>query len=455
MAEENSTPAPDQNSAENPATSGAPRPDTNAKAVPNPVPPFQADAFLSGKKGDKARVETAKAMPPQIIKRGGVGFFTAFLMSTVAAGAGAYLALFAGARPDLLQKTGIAAYVPQPPKAPSLGASSDNLEPLVARVSALEAELLTLQTKLVGGVATPDTGVMPGSAAPAPAAPANSANPATAPVSSPLGVTADTVAVTRELAGVSGRVTAIETRLAALDPTGAGGAIIAGLQADIAGLRAIIGTLQQQAAAAPSPVVTFAVISLAEAANRPGPFLTELDSVRAAMPGVPEVTALDGFARTGVATRTLLQERFTALQVAGAAQASAAAPVQKDTGVMAWFKGLFDGMVKVQTAPDGAGSGADAVLTRAKAKLDQGDLAGSADELATIPTPSVLVTDWASAARKRLALESAISAVRGAVGRAPTIPAAVAAPAATSAPAATAPLPPPPVPVTKSEGPTP
>jgi hypothetical protein len=45
----------------------------------------------------------------------------------------------------------------------------------------------------------------------------------------------DTAALDGELKGVSGRVTAIETRLAALDPTGAGGAISASLQAEIAG----------------------------------------------------------------------------------------------------------------------------------------------------------------------------------------------------------------------------
>jgi hypothetical protein len=420
------------------------------------APTFEPDSFLAGKTSDTKKQETQKSVAPQIVKRGGVGFITAFLMSSVAAGAGAYLALLAGSRPDLLQKAGIAAFVPAPPAAPSLGTSANNIQPLVARIAAVEGELLALKTRLEG---TNPAGALPAGPLPPGSGIANSAppaptdgttpTPATPVVPAPV-VSADTGAMKSELQGMSGRLTAIETRLAALDPTGAGGAIVAGLQADIAGLKAIVTTLQQQAATAPSPAATFAVVNLAEAANRSGPFMIEYETVRAAMPGVPEVAALEPFARTGVPTRQLLQERFATLQSAEAAEAAAIAASQKETGIVAWIRSLMSDMVKVQPAPTVNGTGSTAVLTRAKAKLDQGDLAGCVSEMATIPKPSTAVTEWTDSARKRLDLESRISAVRGAVGRAPATPALAppAAPIANSnVPSATPPLPPPPAPV--------
>ncbi len=445
------------NEKSNPTENSAPTPDSifdptlEPEPAPEPASAFKADEFLAVKPSQAAHIDppkpTAKAAAPQIVKRGGIGFFTALLMSSAAAAGGAYLALFVGSRPDLVQKAGLTAFVPAPKQAASLGITPRNLEPLLARVSAVEAELLALKTRLGGGASRQ-----------APAEPlTNSITATTAPVvaAPPIVPALDAGAVKGELAGMSGRLTAIETRLAALDPTGAGGAIVAGLQADIAGLKAIVATLQQQAAAAPSPAVTFAVVNLAEAANRPGPFMIELDSVRAAMPNVPEVLALEPYARTGVPTRELLQERFAGL---ASAVSTAQTPATKDTSILAWFKGLFSNMVTVQSAPDANGTGNVAILGRAKTKLDQGDFAGSLDEVATISAPPASVTEWVSAGRKRLELESRISAVRGAVGRAPatTAPliAQVPAPAPTPPPAPRA-LAAPPVPVVVTQGPKP
>jgi hypothetical protein len=440
MADEKLTPSPASAPINDPSLDALLTPE----AKPETKPAFKADDFLAGKKTQPSRSEAIKSTPPQVVKRGGIGFFTAFLMSGVAAGAGAYLALFAGSRPDLLQKAGIAKFVPQPPAAPSLGTNAGNIEPLVARVSAVEAELLALKSRLDSAGTAP--------AIPSPLSPATgNAPPTTAPTTAlatpPSTALADVGVMKGELAGISGRLTALETRLAALDPTGAGGAIVAGLQADIAGLKSIVGTLQQQAATAPSPAVTFAVVNLAEAASRPGPFMVELDTLRAAMPNTPEVSALEPFARTGVPTRELLQERFAGLAPALAASQVAA---KKEGGVLAWFKSLFAGMIKVQSAPNATGTAQTDVLARAKTKLDQGDLAGSLDEVASIPSAPVLVTEWVAAGRKRLELESRISAVRSAVGRAPILAAPILPPSAAIAPTAPTPLPAPPVPIAKS-----
>jgi hypothetical protein len=435
MAEETPTPTPQSD------------PLTTAGDKPAVVPTFQADDFLAGKKvksaGAKANLAQpsaepspssasssvdstprAREKPPQMVKRGGVSFMTALFMSALATAGGAYLALFVQARPDVLKQAGIGQFLPQVPQGPTAASSAIGMEPLTQRVAAIEAQLAALQGRVDGLATKPDdqpipqqgpSTPLPSSAAPNAVPPAST--PPAAPSAAPAGaVVADVGLLKSELAGIGGRVTAIETRLAALDPTGAGGAVIAGLQADIASLKATITALQQQVAATPSPAVTMAVVNLAEAAGRSGPFLTEFETLRAAMGSVPEVAALEGFARTGVPTRTMLQERFSTL---GPAIAAAAQSSQKEAGLVVWFRSLMSSMITVKPAPNANGKGGDDVLARAKTKLDQGDLSGCADDLVSIENPPVPVTEWIASARKRIDLESRLSAVRGVASRVP------------------------------------
>jgi hypothetical protein len=435
MAEETPTPTPQSD------------PISTAGDKPAVVPTFQADDFLAGKKvksaGTKANLAQpsaepspslasssvdstprAREKPPQMIKRGGVSFMTALFMSALATAGGAYLALFVQARPDVLKQAGIGQFLPQVTQGPTAASSAIGMEPLTQRVATIEAQLAALQGRVDGLATKPDDQRVPqqgpstpssGSAAPNAVPPAST--PPAAPSAAPAGaVVADVGLLKSELAGIGGRVTAIETRLAALDPTGAGGAVIAGLQADIASLKATITALQQQVAATPSPAVTMAVVNLAEAAGRSGPFLTEFETLRAAMGSVPEVAALEGFARTGVPTRTMLQERFSTL---GPAITAAAQSSQKEAGLVVWFRSLMSSMITVKPAPNANGKGGDDVLARAKTKLDQGDLSGCADDLVSIENPPAPVTEWIASARKRIDLESRLSAVRGVASRVP------------------------------------
>jgi hypothetical protein len=290
---------------------------------------------------------------------------------------------------------------------------------VAARLAALEGRV----TRLEGPKPAPQAAAPVDPTAPAPAPPV------------------DTAALDGELKGVSGRVTAIETRLAALDPTGAGGAIIASLQAEIAGLKIMVQTLQSQAAQAPSPGVTFAVINLVEAASRPGPFWPEFETIRAALPGLPEVAALEDFARKGVPTRTLLQERFAALEPAIVASDRAA---QKESGFWGWIKGFFADLVRVEKVADVNGTSAQSSLLRAKVKLDQGDLAAAVEEVKAISPAPAVAAEWIEGAQNRLTLESRLAAVRGAVERGTRVPPPQ-APAAISAPVGIIPASPGPV----------
>ncbi|MEN9874247.1 MAG: hypothetical protein RL186_1144 [Pseudomonadota bacterium] len=361
---------------------------------PPPAPVHEAPSSPTWESGDVAA--------PAPIKRGGIGLLTALFLSSCAAVGGAYLSLFVQARPDVMRQVGIAPYLPvlgAVPQAPIAQPDPQIVAALKERVDALEAKL----TARAPAVTTPQT---------PPAVPAQTKETAPPVAAQPVGP--DTGGLSAQLQGVAGRVTAIETRLAALDPTGAGGAILAGLQADIAALKALVSGLQQQAASAPSPAVSFALVNVAEAANRSGPFMVEFETLRAALPNLAEVAALEPFARTGVPTRSLLQERFATLAPALAATQAAD---RKESGLVAWFRGVLSDLIKVQPAPNAAGSGSEAAMMRAKLKLDQGDLSGSADELATILGPPPQVTQWISQVRQRLELEGRISAVRAAAAR--------------------------------------
>ena len=412
-----------------------PEPKVEKKPVSDPFLDAQLRAVGSGNASAKASEPSASSpvFPSSTpttpsVRRGGVGLFTVLIFSTAAACGGAVLALVALGQPGLMKQVGLGQLVAQSQTGPSL--AGQQMAAVAARLAALEGRVSRLE------------GPKPATTA-APTGPVDPAAPTPAPL-------VDTAALDGELKGVSGRVTAIETRLAALDPTGAGGAIIASLQAEIAGLKIMVQTLQSQAAQAPSPGVTFAVINLVEAASRPGPFWPEFETVRAALPGLPEVAALEDFARNGVPTRTLLQERFAALEPAIVASDRAA---QKESGFWGWIKGFFADLVRVEKVADVNGTSAQSSLLRAKVKLDQGDLAAAVEEVKAISPAPAIAAEWIEGAQNRLALESRLAAVRGAVERgtrappppqAPTVP-APAQPAATNAPVGIIPAAPGPV----------
>ncbi|MCZ8210240.1 MAG: hypothetical protein O9270_18845 [Aquidulcibacter sp.] len=381
-------------------STATPEPKAEPRPVSDPFLDAQLRAVGSGPTKTTEFSGSAPAFPTSTtdsasVKRGGVGLVTVLIFSTAAACGGAVLALAALSQPALMKQVGLGQLVAQGQADP--GQAGAQMAAVAARLAALEGRVSRLE------------GPKPA----AKAAPSGLVDPA-APAAAPPAPIVDTATLDGELKGVSGRVTAIETRLAALDPTGAGGAIIASLQAEIAGLKIMVQTLQSQAAQAPSPGVTFAVINLVEAASRPGPFWPEFETVRAALPGVAEVTALEDFARKGVPTRTLLQERFSALEPAIVASDRAA---QKESGFWGWIKGFFADLVRVEKVADVNGTSAQSSLLRAKVKLDQGDLAAAVEEVKAISPAPTVVAEWIEGAQNRLTLESRLAAVRGAVER--------------------------------------
>ncbi len=361
---------------------------------------------------------------PQIIRRGGIGLLTATFMSCIAALGGAYLSLFIQARPDIAQGLRIAPFLPKPTG-----------ERNIAEIAAIKAEIAAIQAHInaEGRELNPKIEEQSNIAAPNPAGANSPQNPNTAnnvdnkntqpalqnTTPAPAAIAAAQSAISLEplradMAGLSGRLTAIETRLAALDPTGTGGAIIAALQTEIATLKVTVEDLQTKISRTPSPSTTFAVISLAEAANRNGSFMPEFEAVRAALPFLPEVAALEPLARKGAPTRNLLAEKFTALMpIVSATDIKA----KEEKGLVGWFRSLFAKMIKVKVNEETNPNAPSVVIARAKAKLDSGELAAAVDEARLIQNPPKELVDWINSANDRLLIESRISALRGAIER--------------------------------------
>lgn len=368
------------------------------------------------------RATSGKADRPA---RAGMGFGGVFVMSALAAAGGAGLALTAPAIPQ------IAAYLPKPPAAAPL--------PAVAALEAEQAALRDALDALTARVAALETAspAMPAAPSQDPAAPATPGADAPAAPTIP-----GAVAAQADLEALVARVASLETRLAALDPTGAGGQVIAGLQADIAALKATVDVMRATAAAqptGPSSAAAFAGLALADAAARPGPFPAEWEQARIAAPDDPAVAALADLAKRGAPTPAQLAERFVAVR--SEISAAVATEAQAD-GFMGWIQQLFARLFTVRSTAGATGNGPDALAARAQAKLAQGDLAGAVSDVEALTGPAESVAaDWLARARDRLAIDRYAAAARIALQtqpqRAPAAPPAVAiAPANPAAPAA-------------------
>ncbi len=355
--------------------------------------------------------ETSTNSSP-IIKRGGIGFGTALILSLFSVVGGAYSALYINAHPERLQKIGLGAIIP---KAQSIDfAQIEAMKADIANIKAhIEKETKHSNQAIPNNLTQPNTELKPGenlAQTPNTQTPNSLANNPPQALPAP-NFTAEFAPIKAEMAGLSGRLTAIETRLAALDPTGTGGAVIAALQTEIATLKVTLSDLSGKVSATPSPAVTFAVISLAEAANQNGAFIPEFESVRAALPNLPEVAALEQLSKTGAPNRNSLAESFSLLEAT-----IADTKPKEEKGFLAWFKNFFAKAFKVDVKSKDK-NGPEQIFARAKIKLNQGDLSGAINDLRSLQSPSPEIMDWIASADKRVDIEAKIAALRGALER--------------------------------------
>lgn len=415
----------------------------------SPAPdPFAAAAERARAKGASLNASSGPArasslaVEPAPVRRGGggAGILGLVVMGVLAAAGGAVGGAVLVSQPHLTRQLGLTPVV--------AAADTDLIRRLTAAetdIGTLRQQIARLEARLPGGAATAPAATPPatrptGGASPAPAG-VTTAPTATAPPPSPAGTPPQPAAtpaapvdlgpLRAELAGLAGRITAMETRLAALDPTGAGGAVIASLQTDIATLKVLVDQLQSRTSAAPAPGLTMAVLALTEASNGSAAFMPEFEAIRAAAPDLPGLAALEPLARTGVPTRTQLEQRFATLQPAVDAMVLEA---ESEGGIAGWFRRLMASLVRVERTDIAEGTGPKAALARAKQRMEEGDLAAALREVDTIVPMPDPVRSWANGARARLELEARLAALRVAAQR----PQGAAAPAPVASPAAAA-----------------
>ena len=197
-------------------------------------------------------------------------------------------------------------------------------------------------------------------------------------------------------------VAALERRLAGLearDGTAEAGAAADRALAELAALRDAVAGLAREEGGA----VKLAAARLRFAVDSGAPFNEELEALRAA--GGPGFGAWTARAEQGLPTKAALARQFKELARARTVRPDGATGTPWLDDVI----GRLSDVVSVRrVATDLPGDGADAVLGRAEAHIEQGDLAAAAAELGgDLPAP---FDGWRLAARARLAADAELEA---------------------------------------------
>ncbi len=199
----------------------------------------------------------------------------------------------------------------------------------------------------------------------------------------------------------------------AAPPSSGGGALNAALE-DVSRR---VGLLEQaervsEAAATGAPALVLAVGQLRDAVARSGPFVRELESLKAlagTKPGMLDpIAVLQAHAGKGVATLVSLRDRFGPLagRVVGASRAL------KGKGWMERTANRLSSLVSVRkTGSRAAGDGnegTDGVVARAESLLAAQDLAGAVRVMESLTgAPAEAAASWIGDAKARLAVERA------------------------------------------------
>jgi hypothetical protein len=153
-----------------------------------------------------------------------------------------------------------------------------------------------------------------------------------------------------------------------------------------------------------------AASSLAEAAATSRPFGGELAGLERVLPGSPNLRALEPLARMGAPTRAGLAVQFSNL--AGRA-ASASRNPGADADLFARVRYALSSIVSIRHVGSTQGSTPDAMLARAQALLDEGDIEGAVAALDPLPDAArEVLGPWFAAAGRRIEIDRQVAAVR-------------------------------------------
>jgi hypothetical protein len=212
-------------------------------------------------------------------------------------------------------------------------------------------------------------------------------------------------------------IAAIEAKLKALAEAEFGSGDAAQLVPEMAALSERLGKLEaaiprladavdQDAAETRSATLAIAFANLRAAVAEGRPYAAELATLAALSPGAGDLGALLDYDDKGIPT---LPELTRSFRVAKDAALAAAAP-EVEGSLLDRFLASAESMIKVRRVDaEAKGDEPDAVLARAEAALDQGDLAATVKEVETLNgAPRAAFAAWLDQAHARLGADAAL-----------------------------------------------
>ncbi len=174
----------------------------------------------------------------------------------------------------------------------------------------------------------------------------------------------------------------------------------------------IVNVLNKESAGAKSAAVAIAFANLRAAVSDGRPYAAELDTISALAPSVGDLGVLPAYAETGIPTVPELARSFaTARDTALASAAAPAAGGSLVDNLMASAQSLVT-IRRIDEAP--SGDGPAATLARAKAALDQGELAAAVKDVETLDGAAhEAFSAWLGEARARLGADQTLTRLEG------------------------------------------
>jgi hypothetical protein len=191
--------------------------------------------------------------------------------------------------------------------------------------------------------------------------------------------------------------------------------VLAALTGRIAKLEAslpeIVSAIDKAQAGAKAAAVAIAFANLRAAVNDGRPYAAELDTIGALAPSVGDLGVLPAYAETGIPTLPELGRSFKTASDNALATASSPAGSSLVDNLLASAQSLVT-IRRLDEAP--AADGPTAPLARAKAALDQGDLAAAVKEIETLDgTMREAFSAWLGEARARLGADQTLTRLEG------------------------------------------
>ncbi len=160
-----------------------------------------------------------------------------------------------------------------------------------------------------------------------------------------------------------------------------------------------------------SAAIAIAFANLRSAVSEGRPFASELAIISSLSPGAGDLGVLPAYAEKRIPTLPELTRSFRTTKDAALA---AAAPAS-DGSILASLMASAQSLVKIHRVDEAAtGEGPGAVLARAEAALDKGNLAGTVKEVETLQgAPSAAFSVWLDQAHARLGADGTLKRLEG------------------------------------------